>query len=300
MVEQTNKQELLKQMHELKHAVQELKVTCGNLHQEKEKLYSEKQVIGNKIKSLIGMLKESREKRDSFTQLVKDKKVKRDELHDIVKKKLDELKELQDKRAEILKKYNITENPFELKRKMHALEYKIETSAISFNKELELMKQIKALKQRYQETSVVAEVNQKITGLEKEIRQLKQEANLSHHVVQSTAQESQKKHEELVGSSKEVEALRDQEKALYAKFTKLKQEFTEKNKELKEKLKQLNEIYTQLDMEHELKKQERKKHNQETLEELRKKVDEKLKKGMKLTTKDIIAFQGKDENDSEE
>ncbi|MBI3031917.1 hypothetical protein HYY69_00440 [Candidatus Woesearchaeota archaeon] len=296
MTESVHKQELLKQMHALKQAVQELKTTCNNLHQEKEKLYEEKQKVGNHIKELIGTLKQSKEKRDSFTQLVKDKKVKRDELHDAVKKKLDELKELEKQRGEVLKKKNITEHPSEIKRKIKALEYRIETSGMSFAKEQESMKQINSLKKRYQETAVASELNQKIATLEKEVRQLKQEANLSHHVVQSTAQESQKKHEELVGSSKEVEALRTKEKELYDAFSKLKHDFNEKNHELKEKLKQLNELYAQLDMDKEFKKHEKQKHDEATLEERRKQVDEKLKKGMKLTTKDIIAFQGNDDS----
>ena len=298
MAIQDQRKIVLDQAQELKKVVLELKNRCNSLDDEKEKFYAEKQEIGNKIKALIEGIKSFRSKRDTFTQMVKVKKTVRDDLNKNLKEKIAQLSQLELQKKDVLSKQKDTKgkfngDPFFIKKKIDALDYQIETSAISFNKEQELMKQIKKLKQEYKNMSVAMEINKKINELRREVTELKQEANLSHHVVSSTAKESQKKHEELVGSSKEIDELRKLENEAFAKFSELKKKYIEASNDLRDKSKQLKELYAQLDMQKEAAKKDKESHQQVTLEEKRKQVDEKIKKGKKLTTEDIIAFQGR-------
>lgn len=298
MAIQDQRKIVLDQAQELKKVVLELKNRCNSLDDEKEKFYAEKQEIGNKIKALIEGIKSSKSKRDTFTQMVKVKKTVRDDLNKNLKEKIAQLSQLELQKKDVLSKQKDTKeefkgDPFFIKKKIDALDYQIETSAISFNKEQELMKQIKKLKQEYKNMSVAMEINKKINELRREVTELKQEANLSHHVVSSTAKESQKKHEELVGSSKEIDELRKLENEAFAKFSELKKKYIEASNDLRDKSKQLKELYAQLDMQKEAAKKDKESHQQVTLEEKRKQVDEKIKKGKKLTTEDIIAFQGR-------
>ena len=93
---------------------------------------------------------------------------------------IDEIKKLDTEKKDLLKDKKIKFNPDVIKDNIERIEYKIETEAISFDKEKKLMKEINELKKRYRESSDVNDLFDKIDSLDKEIKDFRKKANDSH------------------------------------------------------------------------------------------------------------------------
>ena len=112
-----------------------------------------------------------------------------------------------------------------------------------------------------------------------------------HEHVQKTAAESQKCHEEIIKSSKEIDGLRMSEKEAFKNFVQFKKNFNEANSSLKEKLNQINLIREKID-EMNLEEEEKIKLRQNAaIMNKEQEIEEKFKTGKKLTTDDFIVFQ---------
>ena len=153
------------------------------------------------------------------------------------------------------------------------------------------MKKLRDLKNKFREAKGISTVFEKMSGLSRSIDSLKKEAEEVHRRIQNRARESQIKHEEILALSKEIDDMKVKEEEAFQKFVQFKKQFNEINEQLKQKLREMSEIKEELD-----------KHNLETKEEKRKKeekflkdkedyVENKIKRGEKLTTEDFLIFQ---------
>ena len=163
------------------------------------------------------------------------------------------------------------------------------------------MKEINGLKKRLYESSQISEVFDKSKKLSKEIDELKKKSEEHHKSLQEKAKESQEKHEGIINNSKKVDELKVKEEDAFKKFIELKKEFNSISDKLKAKLMELGEHKGDFDKEREnvdrtrLQNQARKKRYRDTiLDEKKAAVEEKIAKGEKLTTEDILAMQGMD------
>ena len=296
MLTQGEKTGLLKQLNEKKALIKELRSNLNELNDQKEHWFEQKDKASKEIRKIIGDLKSSKIKRDELTVVVKKHKVSRDELNKKIKKQVSEMKVLEKEKDAIVKKHNIQGDPIQIRKQIDALEYKLETNVMSFDKEKALMKEIKDLQKSHKEADKVSSVWKKIRDHSKEIEKLKNEANVFHRQIQVQAGQSQEKHEVIIESSKIIKDLKKKEKESMDKFLGLKEKFNEANTKLKKELGEINKLYEKLQMNKEKLKVVRKEKQDKTLEQKRKEVDKKLKTGKKLTNEDILAFQsqGKD------
>ena len=76
------------------------------------------------------------------------------------------------------------------------------------------------------------------------------------------------------------------------KFTEFKVKFNDVNKELKQRLAELGRIKGELDKNRVEDKQEKKKRVESMLKSKEEMVQDKIKNGGKLTTEDLLIFQG--------
>ncbi len=291
MLSQEEKQELLNKLKEKKAVIQDLRSKLNELNDKKEKFFEEKDKVSKEIRSNISHLKGAKDVRDKLTGTVQTNKKSRDELNQDIKKKIDELKLLEAQKEDIVKKHNIQGNPVQLKKMIEEIEFRYETSVMSFDNEKKVMAQIKALKKQYEESNKVSTVWKQINQLSKEIETLKRDANLFHRQMQTQANQSQEKHEELIESSKMIKDLKKKEKDALDNFLKYKTEFNEYNDKLKKELTEINELYGKLDMNREEVKEVKRERQKRTLDEKRRDAEEKMKSGKKLTTEDILALQ---------
>jgi len=291
MLKQEEKQQLFEVLNKKKEVVKTLRSKLNEINDQKEKFYSEKNKHSTDIRNIIRNVKDAKSSRDKLSGSVKDEKKTRDELNQKIKDKIEVLKKMEKDKQDILTKHNIQGDPGRLKKEIERIEYNMETSVMSFDKERTMMKQIKLMKTKYKESEKVSGVWKKINELAKEIEQLKQEANLFHKKIQVQAKQSQEKHEVMIDSSKMIKDLKKKEKDANTNFLELKKQFTEMNDKLKGELKETNDLYGKLDINKEEMKKDRNNKQKQTIEDKKKEVDEKLKKGGKLTNEDLLAFQ---------
>ena len=156
------------------------------------------------------------------------------------------------------------------------------------------MKMIKELKKKSSEADVVKGVSDEIRKLSREIDDKKKVAQRTHKDLQDKAKESQIMHETLIEASKEIDGVKKEEEEAFKKFIEFKQDFNDTNTKLKtclRELKEMNEISLKVGLAKEKTKKKKEAKTKAALKEKQKEVEEKLKKGAKLTTEDLIAMQ---------
>jgi uncharacterized coiled-coil DUF342 family protein len=275
-----------------KKSVDELKKELDILNTEKEKWFLEKDKYSKQIKSKINEIKTFKKKRDELTSLVKEKKIEKDPIEKKIESVLEELKKVKTERDLVYKKHNLTGTPDLINNQLKKLEKTIETEVMSFDKEKKLMKQINELKSKLSEFKVVSNINEKVKNINKELRDLKNNKKDFSIFIKKNASESQKYHNQMIELSKEVDILKKSEEEAFNKFSELKKNFNDLNSILKGHYSELNDIKDQYRKKKDKDIKIRIEMQKKTLEEKHTEVEQKIKKGKKLTTADLLAFQG--------
>jgi len=293
-----NPKELVQALNEKRAEIKELKLKLDEVHKEKEQWFATRQDFSNQIRTNIQKIKDLKQKRDAFTAEVKDLKQKRDTTHKELQKVAPAVKDQQQKPIQTQpSSFNPNRKPLPIiKKEMDKIELMIETGAISFTKEKELMKKLKQLKKEYQQGVLDRQAHQQKRELSHKVHEMGREAETFHHLVMHKASESQKMHNEILTIAKHVDDLKVKEKEAHEKFIELKAKFNELNNQLKSQLGEIGKTRSQLD-EHD--KEKTKQHQQKrrsSLEDMKRAVEEKFKSGQKLTIDDIKIMQmaGKD------
>jgi uncharacterized coiled-coil DUF342 family protein len=280
------------QLDELQPKIRELKQKLNQLNDQKEKAFEQRNPVGKEISTLIHSIKDLKKERDSLTEEVKKLKDNRTGLNDIIKKKIDEAKKLNAEKKKASDKIGLKENPGHLKMLMNKLEQRIETEVMSFDKEKALMKEIKDLKKKYDAARESSAVWDAAHQMSKDIDTMQAQADDIHRQIQQKAKLSQQKHEQLIEESKKVDALRGKGNTFTKDIGEKKSEISKMSDELGALLKQASEINTKLSAERKEKEAATANQRQKKFSEKLAEVKEKLKKGGKLTTEDIIIMQG--------
>ena len=134
--------ELIEKLKKFRDEIRVQKENLTTLNNKKEADYSVKSKYSLEIKELRTKANEIKKKRDELTTRVKELKKKRKDLHDLINKKNVDLNKLNSQKEEVKKKAKIKLDPDKLASIIEKLEFKVETEALSFEKEKELMQQI--------------------------------------------------------------------------------------------------------------------------------------------------------------
>jgi len=286
------RKELFARLGELKREISSIKKDLNAINKEKEDAFSSKREMGKQIRELIGAIKASREKRNILTKEIKELKSKRDVSNKLLRDKIAELNRLKEEKIKAMKSLKIKQEPSKLKIEIERLEQRIETEGMPFSREQELMKKIKGLKKLYEEGRVIVEMNSRTKELMKELNNTRKDGNDSHKLVQEKAEQNQEEHEKMIKLSKSIDELTAREEGHYKTFLELKKKFNEANNNLKQKLEELRAIDGQIAS---IKNEQiARKIEQETriLKSKEEIVEEKIRRGQKLTTEDILVLQG--------
>lgn len=272
----------------VKKLVKEVDSLAGKLKKigvQKEFWYKRASELKKTLQSLIGKFKILKSKKDVSNIKVREYKEERDKYNKKVQELIKEIKELNKEKEELTKKYGIKFDPSFLKEKIEKLEFKMETEALKFSKEKQLMEEIKRLKRLYGDSDVVKKVVDKIDVLSREIDDSKKKAEDYHKKLREHFKES-KNYKDFIELSKQIDEIKKKQENAFSTFRLLKKEYENLNKKTdsirKERVKKFE------------KREERKKKVEDRI--IKKKaeeVEEKLKTKKKLTTEDLIAYQGK-------
>jgi uncharacterized coiled-coil DUF342 family protein len=284
------KKELFSHLEKLRHEVNSYNKNLNKLNIDKESWFKKKENISNNIRNKIKSVKENRTKRDSLTKKVKELKEKRTDLNEDIKKKISPLVKLRDELKDLTKKSKI-KYPQNTKRVIDAIEVKLETEAMPFDKEKELSKKLNQMKRSLSDASSIIDIQEQIKKLNLRTNSIRKNNNLTHNEIQKLAKESQESHVNLVKNSKEIDELKVREKEAHKKFFGLKKSFNEVNNKLEEKLIVMNKIKIKINK---FKLEEEEKNKLKEIVFIKNKeneLEEKIKEGKKLTTDDFLVFQ---------
>lgn len=286
---------LFGKLDEIKKEVSSLRDELNSIDSRKEAMFEKKEKFRKEVSDIISDVKDSKSKRNSLTKEVKDKKGRREELNRQIKDKIEEIKKLGEKKKAIEKKHNIKGNPSMIKEQIDRLESRVETEVMSFNREQQIMKSIKDLKKQFVELKNISDVWEEMHTLSKEVERLRQKSDETHKKIQSKAKESQVKHEDMISRSKDIEDLKAKEKEAFDRFSEDKKKFTDVNNRLKEKLMEMNQINQLVGEFRAETKRDKKKKDNVRLKDKEMEVQEKIRNRKKLTTEDLLIFQGSSE-----
>jgi len=285
------RKELLQQLEDLEKEVRTLRQQVNDKDGSAEALFDERQRIGRTIRDTILLAKAERDTRDAITDEVRALKEERNK----ITAKLNELKTkaqtLDAAKAEAAEKLGIKGGPIVLKKEIDKLQHIIETEGITFEKEKQLMKQIRELEKRYKEAKKASTVWDEARAVNTEGREIRRKSDDLHHQIQEKASQSQQKHEKALALSKQVEDLKAKEDEIIKKIEVRKAELGPVSSQLEEKLKLLADLSEKARVERKEAKIHTDQEHQKKLTDLQAEVLEKLKTGKKLTTDDLRVIQ---------
>ncbi len=285
------RERLYNNFKQLQQEINDLRKKLNEVNNKKETFFKEKEDLKKQIAELIKKSKEFNIKIGSSGEKLEQLKQERDQYNREVGALIEKIRELNKQKEELFKKYNLRVSPSSIKMQIEKLEMKIETEAISFRKEQKIMKQIKSLKDSYNKSTEISQLIEKINSLSKEIELSKHKAQEIHKQIQVDSKENREKfYDDFIKTSKEITELRTRQESAFKRFLRLKRVFIETNNQLKEKLlyaAKLRHKLTRLNVD--ISKIDQNKER--ILEEKRKYAESKLKRGQKLTTEDLMAYQ---------
>jgi len=284
------KKELFANFDKLRSEIMSSNNNLNRIDNEKKAWFRKKEDLSQNIRKKIQIIKESRNKRNSLTKEVKELKEKRSNFNDENKKKISELVKLNNENKNLTKKSKI-KDPHRIKGEIDNIEVKLETEVMSFENEKQLSKKLNQLKKSIHDSAEIIHNIYNIKKLNASISIVRKTNNEIHNKIQRLARESQTIHEGYLKNSKEIDALKIKEKEAIKFFFKFKKEFKIVNDRLKEKLASMSGIREKINK-FKLEEEEKRLINDTIIiKSKEQEIEEKFKKGKKLTTDDFLAFQ---------
>ncbi len=257
----------------------------------RESLFSEREQIRRQFESKIGDLRTLKRRRDELNVAVRTKKNERTKLTENIRSLISKLNEAKTSREASTKPTIDRENPGFIARQINHLEQRVETEVLSTEAEKGLMKKIKELKKKLDGMKAFVEASATVSESVRDLKTVKKQADDVHKQVQDTAKESQAVHEQLTNVGKELDELKPKEAELTEKIAKVKDEISAITKLIDEKNAQIRSI-KEAEYQHKAKeKAVQKAEEEEILKQKEADVNDKFKRGKKLTTDDLLVFQ---------
>lgn len=279
----------------LRSEIETIKKRLDELDAAKEDWFSRKQRLKKKASKFVKRLKEVRKNRDENEGKIKEFLTTRDTFNAEVHRLISEVKQISTQKKELFKKHNIKYDPLYLKEQIKKLEFSIETEAYTFKKEKEVMEQIKALRKAYDQASSVNEIVSEESKISNTIEETRKKADEAHENYKKLAEENKKLLMEFTELVKKVNEIKRMQKEALDEFIKFKNDFTQQSSLLKDKLNHIRKIREDVDKKRQGIQETQKAEEKKILDEKAKQVEEKIKLKKKLTTEDLLAYQGKKE-----
>ncbi len=291
MLDKSEIDKLLSEVDAIKTEIRNKKHELNKLNSQKEAWFKKKKEVSARIALKINQLRSSKSKVVNITKEVKTLKGEKGVFSDEIRKVSDGIRKLKQDYRDACDKHGIKDNPSETKKKIDKLEFTLETSALGFEQEKRLNKEIKRLKKIYSQISEVAKIWDVVREKEKQISALKNQRNGTQSKLNTDSSQRHDLSEGFISNSQEVMDMKKQEDEYYANFLKLKDEFKKKNDDLKDLLNKKGDMLNTLQDNNVVLKEQAIKAEKEFMKEKSAEVKEKIKKKEKLTTEDLLVFQ---------
>ncbi|MBS3146275.1 hypothetical protein J4471_01110 [Candidatus Woesearchaeota archaeon] len=285
-----DKEELISKLEVVKSEIVEIRKKIGELRQEKDAVFKRRENLRDSIKKKISDLRTLKNKKDKdsigLQEERKEKSILNQELTELIKK----VKQLNEERKEIVKERKVPTYPDNIKKLIQKLEEKIETEVVSYEEEKRLMKKIRKLKEEYKSLKGIIDINAEYKKISGNIDTKKNRLDEIRKKIREDLEKSSD-YDDFMKISKEIFELKNQVSQLNEEYYNLKTEVLKAGLQLKEKIIAIEKIRKDLDSIDKENKRANESKKQELLIQRVSVVEEKLKKGQKLSTEDLIAFQ---------
>ena len=277
MAESTKEQtEVKPKIESLRKEIRELSSKLKELGTKKENHYKEKNDLDKKLNSLIKTAKELRTKKTEIDTEVKSLKAEREKSNTELKTMFSKLAEIKQKLG-IGQKQGARESSEDIRKQIEAIQFTIQTEALSFDREKNYMERIKKLKLKLKEIGDDEAKFTELTEFKKNLNKKKEEADAIHANIQKIANESSGLFNELTGYSKNIADVKKQKNSLQKQLRILKVQIDKLNQKLGTLLKDWSEVSSKSPI----------------LPDKTKDIMDKFKKKKRLTTEDILMLQRK-------
>ncbi|MBI4154513.1 hypothetical protein HY498_00300 [Candidatus Woesearchaeota archaeon] len=264
--------------------------TSGKLKEHEFKKLKEVQA---KIKELINESRNLRSENDKSNLNFFELRDERNKYNDQVKGLVNQVKELRNKYKSVGRK-NL-KNPEQIINLIEDLELKIETEGYNFEKEQKVMEQIKKLKKEYEENKDAFEILSEINSLSKQIDEFGQKADEYHEKFIELKEKNKAEYEKFFTIIKKINELRKEDRNIFNNYKKHKINFTANVGLFNNKKRELDKIVNSIESSKARKKEMRLVREKNLIAKKAELVQEKMKKGMKLTNEDLLILQGADD-----
>jgi uncharacterized coiled-coil DUF342 family protein len=279
-----------KKLGELRKKVKELKTARDELN---AKLRSKRDsIMGfyNEIDKLLKDAKKHKDARDNANKQVSEIKKKRDEANS----KIAELnKKISSMRGD---ESSLSRRDYQkLKEEYEKLNWRMQTSPVSKDKEKALIRRLEELELAVKEYEATKPVGKEVSKLEKDLKAIRKEADGYHKQLLKESDEGEKAHGEMHEIYKKVDERRAKAKKAEEAFLELKKEVDDAHQKFVDTLNELRAVEDKLG----IKRTREKKVSEEKLKKEQKAKEgdllESLKQGGVIKTDDLLVFQ--DEKD---
>ncbi len=277
----TDNARLRKELQQQNAEISELRRRISALHQEKEEVFRELKKYYEQWRQQSRQIHSLREERSSFTSKVKTLKEERSKIHQEIKQLLETCRRQRLERGGIAGKH---ERPGRLKEMLASLERTLETEVMPYEKEKQLRKRVKELKESYTQAAAAEKSFREASAAVAELTRERKKADELHGQVQQAAEQSQARHEKINALYKESKKLRAAFAPLEEKGNRHKGELEYLRNELDAARKKADALSAALKSQEEAKQQQK-------VQAIAATVEEKLRQRKKLKMEDILAFQ---------
>lgn len=279
------------QIRKISQELSSLKLQISEAAKQKEFWFRKKEELKKEINTLIKQIREVKSEKDESNIQAQDLKKNRDKYNSEVHELIEKVKKLNEERIKELKKHNVQLDPSKILAKINSIEKQVETET-NFNKEKKLMEEIKRLKKSYSEFSGIMKIEEESKKLSSAIKESRKKANDFHKRIQELTKEGS--YGEFMELSKKITDLKKVQEDAFNKFIEFKNKYLQLSQEFKKKQEEAKPFQEQIEKEHESQKFQQQEKQIKILKQKTEQVEEKIKKKKKLTTEDILAFQGAD------
>lgn len=269
-----------------------LKATAEKKHQEKEGWFTKQQAIKIEIYKAIDDIKAIKRELDQAKTVQQQLRTERDTYNQKTKELIAQIKILQQQTKIPAKKASSYLDAGKIKRTIERLDTKIETEALPLDREKKVMEQIKKLKKLLKENEGILQLHQQHQQLSREIQEARKKADDFHHQFEAAKKREQENYEKFRALTQKINDLKKLHEEAFQHFKALKGEYGALAREVKGKFQEKRKSYQTAKQQRERQEKQRKQQQLKVLAAKTKSVEEKLKAKKKLTTEDLIAFQG--------
>ena len=263
-----------------------LQKKVSELNKQKEFWFNRKEDLKKELNELVKKIKDFKLERDKANVSIESLRSQRNAYSSKIKDLIKQIKKLNKKKNKFLKRYDVKIDPSRIREKINELEKRVEIE-VDFKKEQKLMKQINDLKKSYAESPELNEILEKSKMISAEITETKKKADEIHQKIIEYTKD--KGYSTFIELSKKISEIRKQQEDAFQKFINFKNEYINASNELRKLLEHIKNNKNK----NIVKSQEKESRIMDIIKKKVEFVEQKLKQKKKLTTEDIIAYQGK-------